>query len=52
MKFICPLIVVNDMKTSRNFYENVLNQKVQFDFGENISFEGGLVVNLYSIDVI
>ena len=48
MKFICPLIVVNDMKTSRNFYENVLNQKVQFDFGENISFEGGFAIHLKS----
>jgi catechol 2,3-dioxygenase-like lactoylglutathione lyase family enzyme len=48
MEFICPLIVVNNMKTSRNFYENVLNQKVQFDFGENVSFEGGFAIHLKS----
>jgi len=48
MKFICPLIVVNDMRVSRNFYENVLNQKVQFDFGENVSFEGGFAIHLKS----
>ena len=28
------------MKRSRNFYENVLGQKVEADYGENISFEG------------
>jgi catechol 2,3-dioxygenase-like lactoylglutathione lyase family enzyme len=28
------------MKRSRDFYEKVLNQKVTFDFGENIAFEG------------
>jgi catechol 2,3-dioxygenase-like lactoylglutathione lyase family enzyme len=48
MRFICPLIVVNDMRASRNFYENVLNQKVQFDFGANVSFEGGFAIHLKS----
>jgi catechol 2,3-dioxygenase-like lactoylglutathione lyase family enzyme len=48
MRFICPLIVVNNMETSRDFYENVLNQKVQFDFGENVSFEGGFAIHLKS----
>ncbi|AKB26797.1 Lactoylglutation lyase [Methanosarcina siciliae C2J] len=48
MKFICPLIVVNNMEISRNFYEKVLNQKVQYDFGENVSFEGGFAIHLKS----
>ena len=48
MKFVCPLIVVDNMEVSRNFYEKVLNQKVQFDFGENISFEGGFAIHLKS----
>jgi catechol 2,3-dioxygenase-like lactoylglutathione lyase family enzyme len=48
MRFICPLIVVNNMRASRDFYENVLNQKVQFDFGENVSFEGGFAIHLKS----
>jgi uncharacterized glyoxalase superfamily protein PhnB len=48
MRFICPLIVVNEMKASRNFYENILNQKVQFDFGENVSFESGFAIHLKS----
>ncbi|MHC1756093.1 MAG: glyoxalase/bleomycin resistance/dioxygenase family protein [Methanosarcina sp.] len=48
MKFICPLIVVNNMEISKNFYEKVLDQKVQYDFGENISFEGGFAIHLKS----
>ena len=40
MKYICPLIVVKDIAVSRKFYEQVLGQKVKFDFGENVSFEG------------
>ena len=36
------------MEISRNFYEKVLNQKVQYDFGENVSFEGGFAIHLKS----
>ena len=48
MKFICPLITVTDIKRSRIFYENVLNQKVAFDFGQNVSFAGGFAIHLRS----
>ena len=48
MKFICPLLAVNDIEISKKFYENVLDQKVQYDFGENISFEGGFAIHLKS----
>jgi catechol 2,3-dioxygenase-like lactoylglutathione lyase family enzyme len=48
MKFICPLIVVNNMGASRSFYEKVLNQNVQFDFGENVLFESGFAIHLKS----
>ncbi|MTK10696.1 MAG: glyoxalase/bleomycin resistance/dioxygenase family protein [Clostridiaceae bacterium] len=44
MKFMCPLIVVNDISVSRNFYEEVLNQKVILDFGANITFEGNFAL--------
>lgn len=44
MKFMCPLIVVNDISVSRNFYEKVLNQKVILDFGANITFEGNFAL--------
>lgn len=40
MNYKCPLIVVNDIAISREFYETVLGQKVILDFGANITFEG------------
>ncbi len=40
MKFVLPLIVVEDVAVSRHFYEHCLGQKVRFDFGEDIQFEG------------
>jgi len=39
MNFKMPLIVVTDMAVSRKFYEEVLNQKVEMDFGANITFK-------------
>ncbi|MEA5109814.1 hypothetical protein SDC9_28186 [bioreactor metagenome] len=47
-KFICPLFVVRDMEVSRKFYENMLGQEVEYDFGENISFRGGFSIHLMS----
>lgn len=40
LKFNTPLIVVNDVARSRHFYEQILGQKVKFDFGPNVPFEG------------
>ena len=40
LKFDAPLIVVNDMARARHFYEVLLGQKVKFDFGPNVPFEG------------
>jgi catechol 2,3-dioxygenase-like lactoylglutathione lyase family enzyme len=40
LKFDARLIVVNDMTRSRHFYEQLLGQKVKFDFGPNVPFEG------------
>lgn len=48
MKFVCPLITVEDINVSRLFYEKLLNQKVKYDFGENISFESGFAIHLKS----
>lgn len=48
MKFICSLITVNDIKVSRDFYERILNQKVKFDFGENVTFHGDYAIHLKS----
>lgn len=46
MKFIGPIILVENLETSRNFYEKILKQKVTYDFGVNVSFEGGLAIHL------
>jgi len=40
MKFICSLIVVEDVAKARHLYETVLKQKVVADFGENVAFQG------------
>ena len=41
-KFICSLIFVKDVNRSKDFYQNVLRQKIEWDFGRNVSFECGL----------
>jgi len=41
MKQASFLLVVDDIATSRTFYENVLSQTVLFDFGANIVLSGG-----------
>ena len=45
MRYICPLIVVSDIKRSRQFYESLLGQKVKYDFGENVQFEGDFSIH-------
>lgn len=46
MKFVCPLIAVEDVAVSRRFYEELLGQKVKFDFGENVTFMGDFAIHL------
>jgi catechol 2,3-dioxygenase-like lactoylglutathione lyase family enzyme len=45
IKFILPLIVVEDISASRRFYEDCLEQKVLHDFGEDVQFEGGFSIH-------
>ncbi len=45
LKFILPLIVVEDIPASRRFYEDYLGQKVLHDFGEDVQFEGGFSIH-------
>lgn len=47
-KYVCPLLVVSDMKRAREFYETVLDQVVVVDFGENITFDGNFALHLQS----
>lgn len=48
MKYICPLITVNDINQSKEFYVNTLDQKIKYDFGENVTFEGDFAIHLKS----
>ncbi|MBN2213461.1 MAG: VOC family protein [Bacteroidales bacterium] len=48
MKYICPLITVSDIGRSRDFYERILGQKVKYDYGENVTFEGDFAIHLRS----
>lgn len=45
MKFMCSLIVVEDINKSRYLYEKVLGQTVKDDYGENVSFKGGFAIH-------
>ena len=36
------------MKVSRDFYENILDQKVKYDFGESVTFHGDFAIHLQS----
>lgn len=46
MKFMGPIILVENLERSRDFYEKILKQKVVYDFGVNVSFENGLAIHL------
>lgn len=45
MKFVSLLITVSDVARSRTFYEQVLEQEVEIDFGRNVSFKGGFAIH-------
>jgi len=40
MLYKSSLIVVSSIETSRKFYETLLNQRVVYNFGENLAFDG------------
>ncbi len=46
LKFVGPLIAVDEIARSRYFYEQILGQKVKDDFGVNVSFEGNFAIHL------
>ncbi|HNR88487.1 MAG TPA: VOC family protein [Spirochaetota bacterium] len=45
MKFVCTLLVVEDIARARAFYETVLGQTVKFDFGDNVTFAGDFAIH-------
>jgi catechol 2,3-dioxygenase-like lactoylglutathione lyase family enzyme len=44
MKFGGSLLAVEDVVASKAFYESVLKQKIIFDMGEHVTFEGGFSI--------
>ncbi len=48
MRYRCALITVSDISKSVNFYKEILEQEVEDDFGENVSFKGGFSIHLDS----
>ena len=42
--FNSVVLFVSDIKRSREFYTSVLNQEIEFDFGQNIAFKNGLSI--------
>lgn len=45
MKFMGPIILLESLEHSREFYEKFLKQKVRYDFGVNVSFECSLAIH-------
>jgi catechol 2,3-dioxygenase-like lactoylglutathione lyase family enzyme len=45
IRFKSALLFVKDIAVSRQFYENSLNQKVEYDFGEDVEFSGGFAIH-------
>lgn len=48
IQFQSSVVFVKDMARSRQFYENLLHQKVAMDHGPNVGFEGGFA--LWQVD--
>jgi catechol 2,3-dioxygenase-like lactoylglutathione lyase family enzyme len=48
LKYMGPLVVVDEIETSRYFYEQLLGQKVKYDFGPNVAFERDFSIHLKS----
>ena len=45
IRFKTALLFVKDVAVSRRFYEEVLGQKVEYDFGEDVVFCGGFAIH-------
>lgn len=47
-KYICPLLTVENIEVSKDFYMNLLGQQIKFDFGANVTFQGDFAIHLKS----
>ena len=43
-KFESSVLFVKDVEKSKDFYSNLLGQKIKMDFGRNVLFEGGFAI--------
>lgn len=52
--FHSVVLLVEDVERSKRFYSVVLGQRIVFDFGRNVVFEGGLAIwdRDYALDLI
>jgi len=52
--FHSAVLLVEDVERSKRFYSVVLGQRIVFDFGRNVVFEGGLAIwdRDYALDLI
>ena len=48
MKFMCPLVTVEDIARAREFYEGALGCEVKDDLGVNLCFKGDFAIHLRS----
>ena len=46
VKYMGTILVVEEIAPSRFFYEQLLGQKVRYDFGPNVTFEGDFAIHL------
>lgn len=44
MKYVCPLLAVNDIEKSKEFYKEILGLDVEQDFGANVVLTGGVAL--------
>jgi predicted enzyme related to lactoylglutathione lyase len=53
-KFEGAVFFVKDVEKSKNFYSNLLGQKITMDFGVNVAFEGKLAIweEEYALNII
>ena len=44
LKFESAVFFVQDVEKSKNFYVNILGQRIVMDFGRNVAFEGNFAI--------
>lgn len=49
IQFNSSVLIVEDISVSRKFYEELLEQKVEIDYGANVAFAGGFAI--WRVDV-